>query len=161
MINDADPCFTQMQVAECTSADARTIENYVNYGYVRPAVIDGRRRFTLRQLIKVEFIFRLASACKIAPKTGSKLAERILMQDRFGLGEDLKCRNDSQAWAHRSRERLDLILDANSGDEVKFAPDAAARIDSIHLSFPARHFSRLVIQNAAPLMMSDEMEFTG
>lgn len=154
MLNADYAFFTQTQAAECTSADARTIENYVNYDYVRPIIFDGRRRFTLRQLLKIEFTFRLASVCKIPPS--SRIGERILTQDRFGLADDLRQPSDSPAWAYRQHDRLDLIFDAKSPKEVKLAPDAAARSDSIHLGFPARHFSRLVIQKAAPLMTVEQ-----
>lgn len=156
--DDHFPQFSQKQVSEATAADPRTVENYVQYGYVKPALIDGRRRFTIRQLLKVEFIYRLNTVMKIPPKAGAAMAERILMQDGFGLRDDLEAIDPSNAWPYRRPGRLEFVFDPNAPDDAAIAPASAKRPDSIHMVFPARLFSRLVLQRAAELMPAEHRD---
>ena len=133
------PDFTLKEAAECTSADFKTIDNYVMHKHVEPSRIEGRRLFSARQLVEIELIARLATLFRIPPSVGKVIAAKVLQDTPdYALGQGLSREFDGQVSIRR--------LDSGAVHLLEVGETAD---DAIDLIIPVQTFGRVVLAKAA------------
>lgn len=143
-----DAVFSQTQIAECTSADPRTVENYIQYGYVVPSRIDGRRRFTGFDLIKNEFLIRLASF-GLAPRKGTQIVDLILYKDQHALAEDARSIQLDPHWPGKGTRRVQFDIVRDPDGSARLLNEGEINPEATTFIFPSQIFARAVLQKAA------------
>lgn len=146
------PQFTQKQATEITSADLKTIDNYIQHRQVEPHRLEGRRLFSALQLIQIDLIARMADIFRIPPKTGAVLAQRFLKHP--SIAEDAQTVGD-QRWAHQAHKRAEATIRRLPGGEVEVVMDGENDPEAILMVVPVQMFARLVMAKAATLMVDD------
>lgn len=132
------PDFTLKEAAEFTSADFKTVDNYVMHKHVEPSKIEGRRLFSAKQLVEIELIARLASLFRIPPSVGKVIAAKVLRETPdYAFSHGFSREHDGQV----SIRRLD------SGAVHILEPGETAD-DSIDLIIPVQTFGRAVLGKA-------------
>ena len=146
-----EPRFTQKQVAACTSADMKTLDNYVQHGHLRPSRIDGKRLFSGFQMVETEVIARLASLFHIPPKTGVLIARQVLAEAGPTIERDAGSVTQG-SWALQASERVQTTIERHSDGEVTIVKPSEERPASIDLVVPVQLFARMVLQKAATIL---------
>lgn len=140
------PQFTQKQVTEATTADNKTVDNYVQFGHATPHRVEGRRLFTALQTIEIEVTARLATLFSIPPKVGSVIARRAVSEKRLLLEADASSIGDA-TWplrtSHGSYEDSHANITRGADGSVQLLDDAVP--DGIMLVVPVRAFARAVM----------------
>lgn len=147
-----DPKFSPKQAAEITSADAKTIDNYIQHRHVEPHRLEGRRLFSALQLIEIDLIARLAEIFKIPPNTGVVLARRFVRDHR--IAED--ARNvggnaELEAWVRTASGQAQATIKRHGDGRVSVLLEGDADPESIMLSVPVQIFGRIVMARIAAL----------
>lgn len=75
-----DPVLTMPQVIRASSADRATVENWLRYKHVIPALnLPGRdRRFSLADLVRIDVIWLLRELFKLKVEVASEIAKHAV-----------------------------------------------------------------------------------
>lgn len=153
------PQFTQKQVAACTLADVKTIDNYVQHDAVRPYLVEGRRLFSAFQMIEIHIIAVLAAMWKIPPKTGWQVARQMLQFAPANMLErDAALVKDSADWVYGpgALHRSQVGINRGSDGTVTLLKEGEGGPFSVDLVVPVQTFARHVLRNVCRVIEGAE-----
>ncbi len=138
LIDPRTPLLTQVEAAAATDLSMKTIDNYIQHGFLIPARLERRRVFSARQIARLSFVAMLNSEWQVPPATAFKAADRLLALPlaKTVLGRATDVPEDA-SWiaATSGEERVRLVKQEDSSFSVEAAgEDAPGRFVSLEIA---------------------------
>lgn len=153
------PQFTQKQVAACTLADMKTLDNYIQHGFVMPTLIDGRRMFCAFQMIEIHIMSALAAVWKIPPKTGWQVARQMLVAaPEHMIERDADSVSVNRDWVNAAPTpyRAQFAIERLPDGVIRLLNEGDGTSYSVEMIVPLQVFVRHVLANARHVLDGTE-----